>query len=113
MLNKGSLDLTSAGSKDGTFNNKWGVGLGLLFSVTSNGSIESGGSFAPIATFNIFDFQLFYGRDFGSVDKRYTRGFVGLSYGLNISRAFDSISDIVVKKPANSSSLTESILRLR
>jgi hypothetical protein len=118
MLNKGSLDftdpksLTDPKSTDGTFNNRWGVGLGLLFSVTSNGAIQSGGSFAPIATFNIFDFQLFYGHDFGSVDKSYTRGFIGLSYGLNISRVFNSVSDIIVKKPKDSG-LANSMFRLR
>jgi hypothetical protein len=83
-------------TKDDKFKNTAGFGLGLL--IAFDGKSNSGNVFAPVINVTISNFQLFYGYDFGYVEDNFSRSFVGISYGIPISRLFNSDSDILLTK---------------
>lgn len=66
---------------DTEFNNSWGLSLGVLFSAGSANGVDRN-VFAPMASFNLLDFQIGYGVELGTRAANQKRGFFTIAYSI-------------------------------
>jgi hypothetical protein len=81
-----------------SFKNLFGFGGGIMFAY--NGTQNSGNVFAPFASVNFLDFQLFCGYDFGTVPNYENRTFMGIAYNITLG-SFNIGTDVRLTRLRN------------